>query len=258
MLSQLAAGVISGFLMGIPGVGWIFGTPHAPASQGSSTPDITFVQGDGPAQGFFSWLLGGMQGVPSTTPPGIRGVLGRDDSASSSDRGLHLGQNQNSSGDIGLHLGENLMHGLIGHQNANTGTDAAGNTPSGSSNTGDASALLNWSGDTTAIPLGDGLYGSSPEKGYVYSCILNLRGGGASHTGDWVHGDTWNLNEKLQVQGRVLWDSATFSNVVSAWARPGPVEYRDRGGRSAPGMLHRSADPEYACSTDQKTGLLAD
>jgi hypothetical protein len=73
--------------------------------------------------------------------------------------------------------------------------------------------------DIAAIPLGDGKVSTSPKVGYVYSCQTAFRTGGASHDGGWIHGDTWNLLQKAQVEGKVYWDSATFSNTVTGLVR---------------------------------------
>ena len=72
---------------------------------------------------------------------------------------------------------------------------------------------------TTAIPLGDGKVSTSAKAGYVYSCTQTFQGGGANHAGTWIHGSTWNLSEKTQVEGKVYWKSATFSNVVNGAVR---------------------------------------
>lgn len=68
--------------------------------------------------------------------------------------------------------------------------------------------------DLQAIPLGDGNISSGPEVGYVYSCTTNFRTGGASHSGDWINGSTWNRSLKPSVAGNVLWPNATFSTYL--------------------------------------------
>lgn len=75
--------------------------------------------------------------------------------------------------------------------------------------------------DTTKLPLGDGKLSTSPKKGYVYSCQtqFSAQKAGAEHTGDWVDGDTWNLNKKLTIQGSVSWPNAWFHIVLSGLKR---------------------------------------
>jgi YHYH protein len=64
--------------------------------------------------------------------------------------------------------------------------------------------------DIHHLPLGDGKISSSPQRGYVLPCSAEFRGRGAQAAGPWIHGDTWDLTQKLQVQGRVLWPNAEF------------------------------------------------
>lgn len=65
--------------------------------------------------------------------------------------------------------------------------------------------------DLTQLPLGDKKISTSPKVGYIYACPTKGGGGGAQTTGSWIHGSTWNLKEKLQVQGAVSWPSAQFT-----------------------------------------------
>jgi len=64
--------------------------------------------------------------------------------------------------------------------------------------------------DVHHLPLGDGRVSSDPRRGYVMSCMTTFRGGGAQNAGPWIHGQTWDLTEKISVQGRVAWPEATF------------------------------------------------
>jgi hypothetical protein len=106
--------------------------------------------------------------------------------------------------------------------------------------------------DTHAIPLGDGKVSSSPKVGYVYSCQQSFRGGGASHTGDWINGSTWDLSKKLSVEGNVYWNQATFSNVISGM-------YRVLTGNGLPvseptGIFPiRTSDPAYQIDRNPNT-----
>ncbi len=75
--------------------------------------------------------------------------------------------------------------------------------------------------DTTAIPLGDGKVSTSPQVGFVDSCVTNFRGGGAQHSGDWIDAaqGTWNLEAKIAVQGEVTWPAASFTETTSGGRR---------------------------------------
>ncbi|HUL96130.1 MAG TPA: YHYH protein [Usitatibacter sp.] len=64
--------------------------------------------------------------------------------------------------------------------------------------------------DPRALPLGDGRVSDAPRRGYVFSCMTAFRGGGAQHTGDWVHGSTWDSTRKIAVRGDVSWPDARF------------------------------------------------
>ena len=71
--------------------------------------------------------------------------------------------------------------------------------------------------EKTAVPLGDGKASTSPQVGFVDSCVTNFRGGGARHSGDWIDAaaGTWNLEAKIAVQGHVTWPAASFTETVS-------------------------------------------
>jgi hypothetical protein len=60
------------------------------------------------------------------------------------------------------------------------------------------------------LTLGDGKIGRVPERGFVMVCNKNFFGGGAQRNGPWIHGDTWDLTEKLTVQGSIVWPQAQF------------------------------------------------
>ncbi len=60
--------------------------------------------------------------------------------------------------------------------------------------------------DLTHLELGDGKYSTSPQAGYVYTCMQQFNGGGASGTGSWMNGDgTWDATMKAVVDGSVTW-----------------------------------------------------
>ncbi len=64
--------------------------------------------------------------------------------------------------------------------------------------------------DVHSLPLGDGKVSTSAKVGYVYSCQTQFKVGGAEHTGSWIHGDTWDLTQKIAVEGKVTWPNAQF------------------------------------------------
>jgi len=66
--------------------------------------------------------------------------------------------------------------------------------------------------DIHHLPLGDGHISTTPERGFVMSCRMHGgRGRGAQHVGAWIHGNTWDLTEKLHVRGKVTWPDAQFT-----------------------------------------------
>lgn len=72
------------------------------------------------------------------------------------------------------------------------------------------------------LPLGDNKYVTdSSKKGYIYLCNSSSdeKTGGAQTKGSWIHGNTWNIKEKLSVTGNVSWSQAKFYNVVSGDTR---------------------------------------
>jgi hypothetical protein len=73
--------------------------------------------------------------------------------------------------------------------------------------------------DVHHLPLGDGKISDAPRRGYVMSCMAQFRGRGAQNAGPWIHGATWDLTEKMQVQGRVMWPQATFRITTQANGR---------------------------------------
>jgi hypothetical protein len=64
--------------------------------------------------------------------------------------------------------------------------------------------------DVHALRIGDGKISLLPQRGYVMVCNTNLHGGGAQVAGPWIHGDTWDLTQKISVQGRITWPQAQF------------------------------------------------
>ena len=63
--------------------------------------------------------------------------------------------------------------------------------------------------DQHRLPLGDGKYLDHAKKGYVFSCQTSFGGSGAFRNGPWIDtaSGTWDLTQKISVQGSVAWDS---------------------------------------------------
>jgi hypothetical protein len=71
------------------------------------------------------------------------------------------------------------------------------------------------------LPVGDGKYRTDgPERGSVYLCRPPGGGGGAQARGPWFSADgtTYDINEKVAVEGEVKWD-ASFSMLVADGTR---------------------------------------
>ncbi len=66
--------------------------------------------------------------------------------------------------------------------------------------------------DLHRLPLGDGKFSDHPQSGYVFSCQRNFsqNAPGAQVVGPWIHGKTWDLTEKISVQGKIDWPNAQF------------------------------------------------
>jgi hypothetical protein len=67
--------------------------------------------------------------------------------------------------------------------------------------------------DLHHLPLGDYKLSAQPQPGYVFSCQqhFNPNGPGAQVAGPWIHGATWDLTQKIHVQGEVHWPTAQFA-----------------------------------------------
>ena len=60
--------------------------------------------------------------------------------------------------------------------------------------------------DVTHLTLGDNKTSTTPQRGYVFSCMTQFNGGGAQGTGSWINSDgTWDLTKKISVDGSVTW-----------------------------------------------------
>lgn len=70
-----------------------------------------------------------------------------------------------------------------------------------------------------ALPLGDGKISNSPKVGFVFSCQQTFGRGEAQQDGSWIDGNTWDVGEKVAVDGNVSWPNAKFSLYVSGKSR---------------------------------------
>ena len=120
------------------------------------------------------------------------------------------------------------------HRAASTTTRAAGTTADATTTTEAArrasvgDLVLDGSHDygnryaDGILPVGDGKYRTSgAEKGYVYVCRVPAGGGGGAGTrGPWFSSDgtTYDVNEKVAVDGDVHWDGS-FSMLVADGTR---------------------------------------
>lgn len=70
--------------------------------------------------------------------------------------------------------------------------------------------------DYTQLPLGDGMFvTNTPRQGFLFSCSNDLSGS-LFEQGPWINSaaETWNLTEKIAVDGEVEWPNATYSSRV--------------------------------------------
>jgi len=92
--------------------------------------------------------------------------------------------------------------------------------------------------DVTELPLGDDMYKTDePKRGYVYSCITDFSGGGAFAQGPWIDTEngTWNLKEKISVEGSVDWDFEFSDQVCTRLTPRFPRIPSSRASRAASG-----------------------
>jgi YHYH protein len=61
--------------------------------------------------------------------------------------------------------------------------------------------------------IGDGKFSSAPKSGYLYSCQTRFSANapGATGTGPWVNGKTFDADQKPSVAGEVVWPNARIS-----------------------------------------------
>jgi hypothetical protein len=69
--------------------------------------------------------------------------------------------------------------------------------------------------DLTALPIGDGKSTTAgARRGHLYVCRAAGGGPGAG-SGPWIHGSTYDLTAKSEVDGAVSWPSASFRRKVT-------------------------------------------
>lgn len=110
---------------------------------------------------------------------------------------------------------------LLASCSSQPGSEGAKAPSSGSSpNTSTAAPAQSSSGvNPAAIPVGDGRVSTSPEVGYVDSCVTHFTG--RSVTGPWLNtaAGTWDSLTKPSSAGSVTWPNATYRVTVSGDTR---------------------------------------
>jgi hypothetical protein len=110
---------------------------------------------------------------------------------------------------------------------SSAGPTVAATTDGGAADAGADSAIAT-SGDAgiapslTALPIGDGKYGTTPKVGTIYSCQTNFGSiGGATVAGPWIDSDagTFDFTAKVVVQGMVSWPTHAFAATLSGSTR---------------------------------------
>lgn len=102
-----------------------------------------------------------------------------------------------------------------------SGTATTATTAAGGSTTSTTSAAPSSSVSASAIPVGDGHVGTTPQAGSVDSCTTSFRGGGAEHAGPWIDSaaGTWDATAKIAVEGSVSWPDARYDVTTSGSSR---------------------------------------
>lgn len=105
--------------------------------------------------------------------------------------------------------------------------------------------------EPTQLPLGDKKYSDTPKKGYVYPCNPKSYSGsiGAHVFGPWIHGQTWDVTQKISVQGEVYWPQAFYS--ISAVGTSRVFTGNELPLNEPTGIFPiRRSDPAYAIDTN--------
>lgn len=88
---------------------------------------------------------------------------------------------------------------LFGCNGSSSGSGASSNTSSSTTASTSASG---------ALPLGDGMYSTTPKVGYLMSCVTQWSTT-KTHSGFWIQGNVWYPSEKIAVEGAVNWPGAS-------------------------------------------------
>ena len=125
----------------------------------------------------------------------------------------------------GLFLSITTLFGGVAHNASQVVSHITGNTTTSAKVAYTQDQLLAMASNKYAngdLPLGDKKFVTDgPKKGYVYLCHANTdpSGGGAQQKGPWIHGDTWNIQEKSIVSGHIKWRAAAFSLTTGSTTR---------------------------------------
>jgi hypothetical protein len=119
----------------------------------------------------------------------------------------------------GLAVGALLVGACSDSDSSSDSTTTGGESTSSSAPTttdADERAL-----DLTALPLGDDRYTDAPEAGYVFTCQTTFEGGGAFTQGPWIDAGagTWNMLDKVEVEGDVDWPDAMWDDALDGDTR---------------------------------------
>lgn len=93
---------------------------------------------------------------------------------------------------------------------AATNGSTPGSTPGGTTAPTGGSTGTTAPATSTQLPLGDGhLSTTTPQVGWVFSCVKPQGGGGAFKDGPWIDtaAGTWDPTTKVHVQGNITWTS---------------------------------------------------
>lgn len=108
---------------------------------------------------------------------------------------------------------------------------------------GTAAATGRAGADSTKLPLGNRKTSTGPKAGHLWSCQqqFDANAPGAQAEGPWIDGDTWDMTEKIAVQGSVAHDA-----VFSVKVRGGRTVITSNGLPSVSGTFPiSSSDPAY-------------